>query len=145
MLRKKEVEFFAHQNGVSLEVAEREVVLTYALQLLSEQGRLEHFAFKGGTCIRKVHLGATGRFSMDLDFTACKAMDADAVVLELGETFNRADHDINYTLDLGKDSWRITQGGVSLTVQPTYSHSWNPEGGFDVQVSFREQPTLDLS
>lgn len=68
---------------------------------------LEHFAFKGGTCIRKVHLGATGRFSMDLDFTACKAMDAEAVVLELGETFNRADHDINYALDLGKDGWRI--------------------------------------
>src|SRR5262249_37152710 len=74
MLRKKEVEFFAPQSGVSLEIAEREVVLTHALQLLSEAGRLEHFAFKGGTCIRKIHLGATGRFSMDLDFTACKPM-----------------------------------------------------------------------
>jgi predicted nucleotidyltransferase component of viral defense system len=53
MLRKKEVEFFAHQSGVDLEIAEREVILTHALQLLSEQGRLEHFAFKGGTCIRR--------------------------------------------------------------------------------------------
>jgi predicted nucleotidyltransferase component of viral defense system len=144
MLRKKDVEFFAHQSGVSLEIAEREVVLTHALQLLSEQGRLEHFAFKGGTCIRKIHLGATGRFSMDLDFTASRSMDRDDVVLELVESFNQTHHDIAYTLDLGDDKWRITQGGVSLTVQPTYSHEWNSEGGFDVQVSFREKPTLEV-
>jgi len=137
MLRKKDVEFFAHQSGVSLEIAERDVVLTHALQLMSEEGRLEHFAFKGGTCIRKIHLGATGRFSMDLDFTASRSMDRDEVVLELEATFNQTHHDIAYTLDLGDDTWRITQGGVSLTVQPTYSHEWNSEGGFDVQVSFR--------
>jgi predicted nucleotidyltransferase component of viral defense system len=127
---------------VSLEIAEREVVLTHALQLLSEAGWLEHFAFKGGTCIRKVHLGATGRFSMDLDFTACQAMDQERVVLELGTVFNQRHHDIEYQFDLDDENWRITQGGVSLTIQPTYRHEWNPEGGFDVQVSFREEPTL---
>jgi predicted nucleotidyltransferase component of viral defense system len=81
---------------------------------------------------------------MDLDFTASKSMDTDAVVLELVETFNQTHHDIAYTLDIGDDKWRITQGGVSLTVQPTYSHEWNSEGGFDVQVSFREKPTLEV-
>jgi len=63
MLRKKEVEFFAHQSGVSLEIAEREVVLTHALQLLSEAGALVHLAFKDGTCIRKIHLGATEKLT----------------------------------------------------------------------------------
>jgi len=81
---------------------------------------------------------------MDLDFTACKSMDRDEVVLELVETFNQTHHDIDYTLDLSDDKWRITQGGVSLTIQPTYRHEWNPEGGFDVQVSFRETPTLNV-
>jgi predicted nucleotidyltransferase component of viral defense system len=111
--------------------------------LLSETGHLENLAFKGGTCIRKMHLGATGRFSMDLDFTRRRPRPAEDVVLELAEAFNRTHHGITYQFDLRPDKWRITQGGVSLTVQPTYSHEWNPKGGFDVQVTFRETPTLD--
>src|SRR5437660_1294345 len=89
MLKRKVVEFYAHQSGVDLEIAEREVVLTCALQLLHQTGRLEHLAFKGGTCIRKIHLGATGRFSMDLDFTACQQMDLEDVVLALLEVPRR--------------------------------------------------------
>ena len=38
MLSKKQVDFFAHQSGIQdQEVAEREIVLTYALQMLSEE------------------------------------------------------------------------------------------------------------
>jgi hypothetical protein len=62
-------------------------------------------------------------------------------VLELMDAFNRTDRDIEYKLD---GNWRITEGDVSLTVHPTFSHAWNPDGGFDVQVSFRERPTLDV-
>ena len=49
-------------------VAERDVVLTYFLKVANEDlpGKL---AFKGGTCLKKVCLGKTGRFSIDLDFT----------------------------------------------------------------------------
>jgi len=76
MLSKKLVDFFAHQSGIQdVAVAEREVVLTYALKLLFGSPIAEHFAFKGGTCIRKLWLGPTGRFSMDLDFTARKDLD----------------------------------------------------------------------
>jgi hypothetical protein len=50
MLAKKAVEFFAHQSGIhDLAIAERDVVLTYALRLLQESGRLARLAFKGGT------------------------------------------------------------------------------------------------
>jgi predicted nucleotidyltransferase component of viral defense system len=50
-------------------IAEKEIVLTYLLQLLAERGILDRLAFKGGTCIRKMIMGSQGRFSTDLDFT----------------------------------------------------------------------------
>ena len=70
MLKQPQVQRYAHESGLkNLMIAEREVVLTFVLQLLTEKGLLKKLAFKGGTCIRKMFLGTTGRFSTDLDFT----------------------------------------------------------------------------
>lgn len=48
-------------------MAEREVVLTYALHALGEAKTLDLLAFKGGTCLRKIVFGSTGSFPEDLD------------------------------------------------------------------------------
>jgi len=80
-------------------VAEREVILTYALQLLSESGMLRNLAFKGGTCIRKMQLGISGRFSMDLDFTALKRRKPDDFVLDMMEVLNCEFHGITFRLE----------------------------------------------
>ena len=54
MLTQLQLQRFAHESGIkNLEIVEKEVVLTYFLQLLSERGFLADMAFKGGTCIRK--------------------------------------------------------------------------------------------
>ena len=142
MLAKKTVEFFAHQSGIhNLEIAERDVVLTYALRLLQDSGHLARLAFKGGTCIRKVLLGPTGRFSMDLDFTSCQEIKPEDAILELMEVFNQESCGIQYRLE---EAWRITQNEMSFTTQPSYCHEWNPNGGFELQVSLREKPTLSV-
>ena len=142
MLSMKAVDFFAHQSGIqNREIAEREIVLTYALGLLSQSDALGRFAFKGGTCIRKLWIGPTGRFSMDLDFTAREDMDPDDAILGLMGVFNQEFHGIRFRLE---DDWRITNDGRSFTTQPSYLHEWNPDGGFDVQVSIREKPTLEV-
>jgi predicted nucleotidyltransferase component of viral defense system len=39
------------------------------LKILSE-GVLKNLIFKGGTCMKKLFFGGSGRFSMDLDFTS---------------------------------------------------------------------------
>lgn len=122
-------------------VAERDVILTYALQLLSTSSLLKALAFKGGTCIRKVLLGTSGRFSMDLDFTALKKKPPDDFVLDMMEVLNCEFHDITFRLE---ERWRVTQEGRSFTVTPEYSHDWNAEGAFDLQVSMREQPILPV-
>jgi len=66
---------FVHRSGIAEgSIAEREVVLTYALDLLHVSGQLARFAFKGGTCIRKVYQKSTGRFSMELTRVRCSAV-----------------------------------------------------------------------
>ena len=83
MIEKRLVQWYAADAGVDLDIAEREVTLTYVLGILSDQGLLRQMAFKGGTALRKIHLGATGRFSLDLDFTATDMASPDAFVLDL--------------------------------------------------------------
>lgn len=140
MIQEKFIDFFAYASRLRDKmVAERDVILTYVLQLLSESSILKTLAFKGGTCIRKIHVGISGRFSMDLDFTALKRRKPDDFVLDMMGVLNCDFHGITFRLDEG---WRITQEGRSFTVTPEYSHAWNSNGAFDIQVSMREQPIL---
>lgn len=142
MIQEKFVDFFARASRLrDRVVAEREVVLTYTLQLLSISGLLNRLVFKGGTCIRKIHLGLSGRFSMDLDFTALIRKKPDDFVLDMMEAFNREFYGISFGLE---EEWRITQKGRSFTVTPEYSHAWNVNGAFDIQVSLRELPILPV-
>jgi hypothetical protein len=73
-------------------------------------------------------------------------MDAEDAVLDLAShVFNRTHHGIAFSLGLDAGGWRTTQGGLSYTVQVGYRHDRNEAGGFDLQVSLREQPTLDVA
>jgi predicted nucleotidyltransferase component of viral defense system len=89
MIEKRLVQWYAADAGVDLDIAEREIALTYVLCILSEQGLLTHLAFKGGTALRKIHLGPTGRFSLDLDFTATSEAQPEALVLDLVGALSR--------------------------------------------------------
>jgi hypothetical protein len=46
-------------------IAEKEVVLTFLLQLLSERRILDRLAFKGGTCLRKMFVGSGSSQKID--------------------------------------------------------------------------------
>ena len=99
MLQQKLVDWFARDANVSLPVAERDVVLTYVLRVLADVGLLERLIFKGGTCIRKVFLGRSGRFSEDLDFTAAGISEPDDLILAIAEAFDgRSYHGITYSV-----------------------------------------------
>ena len=142
MLDLKTVDLFAFRSGiVDRTIVEREIILTYVLKILNEKNLLDRLAFKGGTCIRKVYLGSSGRFSMDLDFSAKEAIDPEDAILDLMDVFNAEYYGISFHLH---DEWRMTQNGLSFTVEPSYSHAWNDSGGFQLQVSLRELPTLDI-
>lgn len=141
MIEKRLVQWYAADAGVDLDIAEREIVLTYVLRILADQGLLTQLAFKGGTAIRKLILGTQGRFSLDLDFTATTDVEPDAFVLDLagclhgqtyyGITFTVADPDYYATPD-------------SCGAEVAYRHDWVTTGRFGFQVSFRAAPLLSV-
>lgn len=64
MIEDKFVDLYARNSGLRDKlVAERDVVLTYALRALFDTGVMDHLAFKGGTCLRKLIFGAAGHLS----------------------------------------------------------------------------------
>jgi len=139
MLAEKHISHYAQASGVDSLVAERDVVLTYVLRAMSEHEDplLSHLAFKGGTCIKKVYFGRTGRFSMDLDFTRVDIRQ-DKFKSELRLLFDQREHNgISFVIE---EEWsRDNSCGAVLK----YSHAWNSDR-FQVEVSFRERPFLSV-
>lgn len=143
MLTQPQVQRYSNESGLrDIMIAEKEVVLTFLLQLLSERGILNRLAFKGGTCLRKMFIGSQGRFSTDLDFTGLDKHDHEEIVLEMMGAFEQPFHGIQFTIP--DESYYETQDGLSWGVNPTYSHDWNTSGVSEVklQISRRETPTL---
>jgi predicted nucleotidyltransferase component of viral defense system len=143
MLTQPQVQRYSTESGLrDLMIAEKEVVLAFLLQLLSERGILNRLAFKGGTCLRKMFVGSHGRFSTDLDFTGIEPHDHEDVVLGMMQAFEQPFHEIRFAIP--DAAYYETQDGLSWGVNPTYSHQWNASGNSEVrvQVSRRETPTL---
>jgi len=139
VIADKFVDLYARNSGLRDKlVAERDVVLTYALRALLDAGVMNHLAFKGGTCLRKLVFGSSGRFSEDLDFTLDTDRTADDVLSELVEVFNREHHGITFTFA----EYYKTADDTSFGGDVLYRHAWNDDGRFRLQVSLRERPTL---
>lgn len=117
MLTQAQTQRYAAESGLrDLMIAEKEIVLTFLLQLLSERGILEKLAFKGGTCIRKMFEGSQGRFSTDLDFTSLRDHDHEDIVLAMMAAFEEPFHGIQFAVP--DDSYYETQDGLSWGVTP---------------------------
>ena len=141
MIEEKFVDLYARNSGLRDKlVAERDVILTYALRALLDAGLMNHLAFKGGTCLRKLIFGSAGRFSEDLDFTLDSEEPEDDVLARVVETFSREHHGITFALD----DYYKTDGDTSFGGDVLYRHAWNDAGRFRLQVSLRERPTLPV-
>jgi predicted nucleotidyltransferase component of viral defense system len=139
MIADKFVDLYARNSGLRDKlIAERDVVLTYALRALVEDGVMNHLAFKGGTCLRKLVFGSAGRFSEDLDFTMDSAEPDDDVLMQIVEVLSREHFGITFTFD----EYYKTDDDTSFGGDVLYRHSWNDAGRFRLQVSLRERPTL---
>lgn len=142
MLTRPQVQRYSTESGLrDIMIAEKEVVLTFLLQLLSERGLLDRLAFKGGTCLRKMFVGSQGRFSTDLDFTGMEEHDHEDIVLDMMQAFEQPFHGIQFTIP--DEGYYETQDGLSWGVNPAYVHEWNAGGSeIKLQISRREIPTL---
>ena len=142
MLSKKHVTFYARSSRVPLDVAERDVVLTYALKTLSDT-ILPRLAFKGGTCLKKAYFGNVGRFSMDLDFTS-SGISLEELRHGLRQSLDeRSYYDIEFKIAEENVRAGLGAGDESFLAIVHYAHSWNA-GEFTLEVSYREEPLLPL-
>lgn len=141
MIAEKFVDLYARNSGIRDKlVAERDVVLTYALHALLDADVMQHLAFKGGTCLRKFVFGSSGRFSEDLDFTLHTDLAEDDVLVQIVDVFNREYQGIAFRLE----DYYKADGDTSFGGDAFYRHSWNGAGHFRLQVSLREKPTLPV-
>ena len=141
MLSEKQVNHYAQASSIDSLEAERDIVLTYVLKILADQASLllRHLAFKGGTCLKKIYFGKTGRFSMDLDFT-CLHARRDRFKSELKSVLNNREHyGISFAIE---EEYERSQDSYCAIV--AYSHDWN-SARFEIEVSFREHPILPVT
>jgi predicted nucleotidyltransferase component of viral defense system len=141
MIEKRLVQWYAADAGVELDIAEREIILAYVLRILADAGLLDRVAFKGGTAIRKLHLGGIGRFSLDLDFTALRDTEPDSLVLDLVGVLHEQTH---YGLTFMVPSPDYYATADSCGAEVTYHHDWVTAGRFGMQISFRAPPLLPV-
>jgi len=137
------VQRYTTESGLrDIMIAEKEVVLTFLLQLLSERGLLDRLAFKGGTCLRKMFVGNQGRFSTDLDFTGTEDHNHEDVILAMMDAFEQPFYGIKFSIS--DEGYYETEDTLSWGVNPTYSHDWNQGNVSEIklQISRRETPTL---
>jgi len=143
MIEKRLIQWYAADAGVDLDIAEREIVLTYVLSILLDEGLFDYLAFKGGTAIRKIFLGRTGRFSLDLDFTAVGDITPEELVLELANLLHGRTY-YGLTFNIPSHDYYVTEDAGGCGAEVTYHHEWVTAGRFGVQVSFRAPPLLPV-
>lgn len=71
------------QSPQGVEAAVIDIAQDLLLRHLADTGVFRLVAFKGGTALRKLYAGASGRFSTDLDFAVANLRDERAAVADL--------------------------------------------------------------
>jgi len=83
LIEEAAIRRYAGENRVDIAVARQEVILTILLNRIFLHPHLrDAVALKGGTALRKLIFGSTGRFSEDMDF-ATLGDDNDSIQTEL--------------------------------------------------------------
>jgi len=115
--------------------------VAYVLHILLEKGLLDQLAFKGGTAIRKLFLGNTGRFSLDLDFSCVSDIEPEALILDLVASLHEQTY-YGLTFSIPSPDYYAAQDSCGAEV--TCRHDWATASRFGLQISFRAKPLLRI-
>ncbi len=142
MMEQRYADLFANGAQVPLEIAEREITLTYVLKVFEDTQILKKLAFKGGTALRKCVYGKETRFSLDLDFTRIdKKANPDDLILEVVQNLRKSAYGIQFNVAV-KDFY-VTDDQAACGAVIRYRHDWH-EAFFKLEISLRETPSLPL-
>lgn len=141
MLSIQQLRQIAGQTRRDIANVEIEVMLTYLLQLLEERGVSARLAFKGGTMLRKMVFGQSGRLSTDLDFTRNSGDTDQDIIGQLIGAFAEPYRGLRF--ELADGDLYTTEGACAAN--PVCYHDGNVNGvKIKVQISIRESPILPV-
>lgn len=120
MIRKNEILVQAKKHQLTVDMIEKDYVLSWVLAGISHSKHLkDSFIFKGGTCLKKCYFEEY-RFSEDLDFTVTQSELMNAVVLK----------DIFQEIS----EWVYEESGVVLIPERIkFEEYQNPRGGKSIE------------
>ncbi len=138
---------YAVSQQIGVDVADQEVVLHYALELLRRSALLGYqteergsdagpLLFKGGTALRKCVFGRSGRFSQDIDLDAMHANGFEAAI----ETAI-SENDPFFGITFSIQNFRYSQDD-NFSGSVSYEHE-RAKGAFELQISYRLTPILE--
>jgi predicted nucleotidyltransferase component of viral defense system len=122
MIKPKEISRKANSEGVRQQQVEKDYIISWIIWGIYKNDLLkEALIFKGGTCIKKIHI-EDYRYSEDLDFTLNPEMDDKVSDENIFDAFNTISNEIkeaaNITLSIPEDSKEVHEsGGIKFFIK----------------------------
>ena len=115
MIKAKEINNLANREGVRQQQIEKDYIISWILWgIYNNETLKDALIFKGGTCIKKVHL-EDYRYSEDMDFTLNPDKEQDISYDEIYSAFNELFAEIkeaaNINLSIPEDSKETHESG----------------------------------
>jgi len=115
MIKPKEISRKANSEGVRQQQVEKDYIISWIIWGIYNNDLLkEVLIFKGGTCIKKIHI-EDYRYSEDLDFTLNPEMEDEVSDENIFDAFNTIFNEIkeaaNITLSIPEDSKEVHESG----------------------------------
>jgi len=122
MIKPKEISRKANSEGVRQQQVEKDYIISWIIWGIYNNDLLkETLIFKGGTCIKKIHI-EDYRYSEDLDFTLNPEMEdkvSDENIFDAFNTiFNEIKEAANITFSIPEDSKEVhASGGIKFFIK----------------------------
>jgi predicted nucleotidyltransferase component of viral defense system len=122
MIKPKEISILANSEGVRQQQIEKDYIISWVLWGIFNNDLLKKaFIFKGGTCIKKVHI-EDYRYSEDMDFTLNPDMEQDISDAEIYKAFDEIFSEIkeaaNIDLSISDYSKEVHEsGGIKFFIK----------------------------
>lgn len=127
----------------SADMALADIILTHVIEHFAEVGASEHIVFKGGSMLRRMHIGQDFRFSGDLDYSLNKTslVDVDGTISTLISKISGTANGLSFHVP--EDGIRVPSHGNThiVTVECKL-----PDGrltAVKVEIDHRAEPILE--
>ncbi len=127
----------------STKMALDDIVLTHIIEHFAEVGASEHLVFKGGSMLRRIHVGRDYRFSGDLDYTLNRAslVDIDGTIASLVSKISGVNQGLEF--HVAADGIRVPSHGNTHIITLQCALPNGEVSQVKVEIDHRAEPILE--